>query len=73
MNDVTYELCFDPRDGDMLVYRSIRAGICGPFSESKPCESREQAERIACEMGYAVVGPWEAHLNYDSADLVRMV
>jgi hypothetical protein len=69
---VSYELCFDPSDADMLVYRSIRAGICGPFSESIPCTSREQAERIAFDMGYLVSGDWQGHANFDSAPLVRM-
>jgi hypothetical protein len=67
-----YELCFDPRDADMLIYKSIPAGICGPFSESVPCNSREDAERIAFNMGYLISGEWAAHANYDSADLVRM-
>jgi hypothetical protein len=68
----TYELNFDPRDGEMLVYRNIRAGICGPFSESIPCESRAQAERIAFDMGYLVSGEWASYTNFDSAPLVRM-
>lgn len=72
MTEATYELCFDPCDRDMLIYRSIRAGICGPFSEPQPCASREQAEALAREMGYAVTGPWQAHTNYDSADLIRL-
>ena len=72
IGEATYELCYDPRDRDVLIYRSIRAGICGPFSETLPCESREQAEAIAREKGYAVSGPWQAHRNYDSADLVRI-
>ena len=27
MNGATYELCYDPREGTVLVYRSIRAGV----------------------------------------------
>lgn len=72
MNEPTYELCYDPCDGDVLIYRSIPAGICGPFSESMPCESREQAERIAREHGYAVTSAWQSYTNYDSADLIRL-
>jgi len=68
----SYELCYDPRDQDMLIYRSIPAGICGPFSNHVPCKSREQAERIAFGMGYLINGAWETHTNYDSAELTRM-
>jgi hypothetical protein len=68
----TYELCYDPRDANMLVYRSVRAGVCGPFSESVPCESREQAAELAFGMGYHIAGSWQSHTNYDSAPLVRM-
>lgn len=68
----TYELCYDPRDADMLVYRSIHAGVCGPFSESVPCTSREDAERIAFNMGYLVASEWQSHRNYDSAELAPM-
>ena len=71
MTDVTYELCFDPRDATVLVYRSVRAGVCGPCSSTLPCESREQAEAYAVSLGYAVVGEWASHRNYDSVDLVR--
>lgn len=67
----TYELCFDPRAGEALIYRSIDAGICGPFSETVPCDTRDQAEGFAVESGYFVVGGWEAHRNYDSAPLVQ--
>jgi hypothetical protein len=67
----TYELWYDPRGADVLIYRSIPAGVCGPFSETVPCDSREQAERIARDLGYAIVGEWQSHANYDSADLVR--
>jgi hypothetical protein len=69
---ITYELCFDPRDQDVLIYRSIPAGICGPFSESAPCESRAEAEAFARMMGYALISAWESHANYDSADLTRL-
>jgi hypothetical protein len=34
--DVTYEVCITPKPGyrfDALVYRSVRAGICGPWGE----------------------------------------
>lgn len=68
----TYELCYDPRDEDMLIYRSIRAGICGPFSDTVSCESREQAEKIARSKGYAIVGAWKSYTNYDSAPLVHI-
>lgn len=66
-----YELCFDPARGDVLVYRSIPAGVCGPFSEPFLCHDRGEAERIAEGLGYTVTGPWEAHTNYDSAPLAR--
>jgi hypothetical protein len=71
MSEPTYELCYGPRDSTVLIYRSIPAGVCGPFSETMPCDSREHAERIAREHGYLVTGAWSAHTNYDSADLVR--
>jgi hypothetical protein len=68
----TYELCYSPSDADMLIYRSIPAGICGPFSESIPCASRADAERIAFSMGYLIAGEWQSHTNYDSADLAPL-
>lgn len=71
MNEPTYELCYDPRERDVLIYRSVPAGVCGPFSESAPCESREQAEAFARDLGYLVVGGWESFTNYDSAPLIR--
>jgi hypothetical protein len=71
MSDVTYELCFDPDDGDVLIYRNVRAGVCGPFSERIPCASREEAERIARGMGYLMASEWSSYANYESADLVR--
>lgn len=70
--DVTYELCYDPTDGDVLVYRMVRAGVCGPFSEPVACESREHAVRIAFVLGYTPSGEWSAHTNFDSCPLVRM-
>lgn len=68
----SYELCFDPRDGTMLIYRSVRAGVCGPFTESLPCQSREHAERMAEARGFQRTSDWETHTNYDSADLIRV-
>lgn len=68
----TYELCYDPREGDVLVYRMVHAGICGPFSPTVACESREQAEQIARDWGYIVSDEWQSHTNYDSAPLVRL-
>jgi len=67
--EATYELCFDPEAGEALIYRSIPAGICGPFTEPVRCDSREAAERFAWEYGYATEGDWQAHANHDSAAL----
>mgnify|MGYP001572500241 CR=1 FL=1 len=69
---MTYELCFDSRDAEMLIYRSIPAGVCGPFSETVPCRTRGEAERIAFGMGYLVASDWDSHTNYDSALLVQI-
>ena len=69
---ITYELCFDPRESEALIYRSIPAGICGPFSRVWTCDSREEAEQIARREGYALTGAWESSPNYDHADLTRL-
>lgn len=68
----TYELCWDPRDHTVLIYRYLKAGICGPSSETLPCQSREHAEQMAKARGYERTSAWESHRNYDSADLVRV-
>jgi hypothetical protein len=72
MTGPTYELCYDPRDHTVLIYRSIPAGICGPFSETRPCRDRKQAEALANALGYARTSAWTSHRNYDSADLIRL-
>lgn len=69
---VTYELCFDPREGDALVYRNVKAGICGPFSEHVPAATREEAAAWAFSQGYLVSGIWESHLNCDTIPLAPM-
>ena len=68
----SYELCYDPREATMIVYRSLRAGICGPCSDTVPCGSHADAERIAFNMGYLIASDWQSHTNYDSANLARM-
>lgn len=68
----TYELCFSPRENTVLLYRSITAGIRGPCSDTMTCESQEQAERIAFDMGFLIASDWQSHTNYDSAPLTRM-
>lgn len=68
----SYELCYDPREANLIIYRDVRAGICGPCSETVPCESHDDAERIAFNLGYLVASDWQTHTNYDSADLARM-
>lgn len=72
MSEPTYELCYDLHDSTVLIYRMVPAGICGPFSETMPCESREHAERIAREHGYVVMSDWQTYTNYDSAKLIRI-
>lgn len=71
MTEASYELCYSPREGDVLIYRNIRAGVCGPFTEPHPCDSREAAERFAAERGYRIAGEWKSGVNYDGVDLIR--
>lgn len=69
---VTYELCFDPAEGDTFVYRNVQAGICGPFGPKILATSREEAAAWAFAQGYLVSGIWESHLNGDTVSLAHM-
>lgn len=68
----TYELCFDPAEGDTFIYRNLPAGICGPFSQKILATDRLEAATWALGQGYIVSGEWSSHLNGDTVALTRI-
>jgi hypothetical protein len=69
--DATYEITWTPADGTALIYQSIPAGICGPFTGDEPAADRIDAEALALRFGLVRSGDWQTAANgYDYAPAV---
>ena len=69
----TFEIIYDPAEGTAFVYRSIQAGICGPFTTRVPVPDRAGAEDEALRHGLLRSGAWTTAGNgYDYAPAERI-
>lgn len=56
--EATYEILIDWTTGATWVYRSIRAGVCGPWTTPTVVADHIGAEAEALRYGLVRSGPW---------------
>lgn len=54
----SFEIVYDPAEGTAFVYRSLWAGVCGPFTEPVPVAGTLDAEGEALRYGLMRTGEW---------------
>jgi len=71
--DATYEIVWDSKARTTFVYRSLRAGVCGPWTTPTAATDREQAEAEALRYSVLRTGPWSTTSNgYEFAPAQRI-
>lgn len=56
--EATYEILIDRTTGTTWVYRSLRAGVCGPWTTPTTVTDHTDAEAEALRYGLVRSGPW---------------
>ncbi len=56
--DVAYEILIDRTRGTTWIYRSVRAGVCAPWTTPTIVADRTGAEAEALRYGLVRSGPW---------------